>query len=71
MIFSGTANGAAPIRRTISNQQAKCPKTLGNTGLSGISAIWENAAATLLQLAMLNLQKGIVADGYDVYRKEN
>lgn len=44
----------------------KCPKTLGNKGLSGIYAIWENAPATLLQHAMLNSQKGIVAGGYDV-----
>jgi len=27
----------------------KCPKTLANKGLSGIYAIWENTAATLLQ----------------------
>ena len=27
----------------------KCPKTLGNKGLSGTYAIWKNFAATLLQ----------------------
>jgi len=27
----------------------KCPKTLGNTGLSGILCVNENAFATLLQ----------------------
>jgi hypothetical protein len=42
----------------------KCPKSLTNTGLSGISAIWENTAATLLQHAMLILLKGIVAIGF-------
>ena len=30
----------------------KCPKTLGNKGLSGIYAIKGNVVATLLQLAM-------------------
>jgi hypothetical protein len=42
----------------------KCPKTPGNTGLSGIYAIWKKSAATLLQHVMLNLQKGIVASGF-------
>ena len=41
----------------------KCPKTLGNKGLSGIFCFGENASATLLQHVMLNLQKGIVASG--------
>jgi len=40
----------------------KCPKTLGNKGLSGIYAIWENASATLLQHIGINLQKKIVTD---------
>ena len=44
----------------------KCPKTLGNTGFSGIYAIQENSAATLLQHATQKLQKGIVASGYEV-----
>jgi hypothetical protein len=30
----------------------KCPKTLANEGLSGISAIWEKSTAILLQYAM-------------------
>ena len=41
----------------------KCPKTLGNKGLSGIYAIKKNTSATLLQLAMLKAQKRIVASG--------
>lgn len=44
----------------------KCPKTLENTGLSGIYAILKIATATLLQLAMLNAQKRIVASGLQV-----
>ena len=40
----------------------KCPKTLGNKGLSGISAIWGNASATLLQHIGIKLQKKIVTD---------
>jgi len=35
----------------------KCPKTLANKGISGISAIMKNAAATLLQHVGINLQK--------------
>ena len=35
----------------------KCPKTLGNKGLSDISAICKNTAATLLQHVGINLQK--------------
>ena len=46
----------------------KCPKSLGNKGLSGIYAIWENAAATLLQLGMEKAQKGMVASGYEVMK---
>ena len=42
----------------------KCPKALGNKGLSGIYAILKIAAATLLQHAEINLQKGIVASGF-------
>jgi hypothetical protein len=44
----------------------KCPKTLGNTGLSGIYAILKIATVTLLQLAMLKAQKRIVARGLQV-----
>ena len=46
----------------------KCPKSLGNTGLSGIYAIKKNTFATLLQHAMVKVQKGIVASGYDVMK---
>ena len=35
----------------------KCPKTLGNKGLSGTYAIKKNTSATLLQLAMLKSAK--------------
>ena len=45
----------------------KCPKTLGNKGLSGIYAIWKKAAATLLQLARRKARKGIVEGGYYVF----
>ena len=41
----------------------KCPKTLGNKGLSGILCFDETASATLLQLATEKVQKGIVASG--------
>ncbi len=44
----------------------KCPKTLGNKGLSGILCFSANAFATLLQHATLKMQKGIVASGYKV-----
>ena len=44
----------------------KCPKTLGNKGLSGIYAILKNVSATLLQHVMEKLRKGIVASGLDV-----
>ena len=44
----------------------KCPKTLGNTGLSGILCFDENASATLLQHVMWKVQKGMVASGYQV-----
>ena len=50
--FSGTASGTADLMLYNSNRQNKCPKTLGNKGLSGIYAISKNAAATLSQHAM-------------------
>ena len=42
----------------------KCPKTLENTGLSGILCFDENGAATLLQHAMEKARKWMVASGY-------
>jgi len=47
----------------------KCPKTLVNKGLSGIYAIWEKAAATLLQQVTQKPQDGIVASGYNCILK--
>ena len=45
---------------------SKCPKTLGNKGLSGILCFDETASATLLQLVVLKALKGMVASGYEV-----
>ena len=44
----------------------KCPKTLGNKGLSGISVIQKNAVATHLQRAREKAGKGMVASGLQV-----
>ncbi len=43
----------------------KCPETLGNKGLSGTLCFDENGFATLLQHAMVKVQKGMVASCYD------
>ena len=44
----------------------KCPETLGNKGLSGTLCFDEKASATLLQHASEKVQKGMVANGYQV-----
>ena len=49
----------------------KCPKTLGNKGLSGTLCFEESDAATLLQHAIVKAQKGIVTGGYEVKKGDS